>query len=286
MRERRTDAGARETLRLVPYPVAARLRGHFHVHALHERTEARIERVPRMRQVDRNLTHDPARMGREDEEAVAHLHGLLDVVSDEQHGLDRQLPLAPEIEKIVAQRLGGENVERRERLVHQQDVGMNDQRPRESNTLAHAAGELARIRGLEPVEADEIDGLQRAAARLRVGMAERLESELHVLEHRQPGKQREALKHHRDALGGALHGLAEVVHLTARRQLEARDGPQQGRLPGARATQQADDLAGAQCQVHVLEYDELVPIRLPEGLADALHVEQRVPDSSHEDWRS
>jgi hypothetical protein len=122
--------------------------------------------------------------------------------------------------------------------------------------------------------------------RLRVSavrMAECLESELHVLEHSEPGKQREALEHHRDALGGARHDLAEVVHLTARRHLEARDGSQQGGLPGTRATEETDDLAGAQCEVHVLEHDELIAVRLPEGLADALHIEQGRRDSSHED---
>src|ERR1700722_13958639 len=116
MGERRADAGARETLGLVPYPVAARLRGHFHVHPLHERPETGIECVPRMRQVDRDLTHYPARVSREDEEAIAHLHGLLDVVSHEQHGFYRQLPFTPQIQKIVAQRLCSQDVERRERL--------------------------------------------------------------------------------------------------------------------------------------------------------------------------
>ena len=80
---------------------------------------------------------------------------------------------------------------------------MNHQRAREAHPLAHAAGELARVGGLEAVEADEVDRLQRALAHLGLADAERLEPELHVLEHGEPGKQREALEHHRDPRGRA-----------------------------------------------------------------------------------
>ena len=76
---------------------------------------------------------------------------------------------------------------------------MHHQRARKADSLAHAAGELARVGGLEAVEADQVDRLQRARAHLRLRHAERLEPELHVLEHREPGKEREALEHHGDA---------------------------------------------------------------------------------------
>ena len=46
-------------------------------------------------------------------------------------------------------------VERRERLVHQQDIGIDRERAGEIDALAHAAGELAREIVLEAFEADE-----------------------------------------------------------------------------------------------------------------------------------
>src|SRR5258708_37981412 len=95
---------------------------------------------------------------------------------------------------------------------------------REPDSLPHAARQLARICRFESVEADEIDGLQRAAARLPFRMPERLETELHVLQDREPGKQREALEHHRDAGGRPVHRLPEVIDRAARWGLEARDG--------------------------------------------------------------
>ncbi len=44
---------------------------------------------------------------------------------------------------------------------------MHDERAREADALAHAARELARIRGLEAVEADQVDRRERALADLR-----------------------------------------------------------------------------------------------------------------------
>ena len=68
----------------------------------------------------------------------------------------------PQIEQVVAQSLGGQHVERRERLVEQQDVGVDDERAGKADALPHAARQLLRIGVLEPVEADQVDRLDRA----------------------------------------------------------------------------------------------------------------------------
>src|SRR5215469_6763647 len=98
-----------------------------------------------MGQIDRKLAHHPSRMGREDEQAVAHLHRLLDVVGDEEHRPDRQLALTPEIEEVATQRLRSEHIERREGLVHEEDARVYHERTREPDALAHAARELTRV---------------------------------------------------------------------------------------------------------------------------------------------
>ena len=103
---------------------------------------------------------------REHQDAVAHQHRLLDVVRDHQDRADRHAPFAPEVEQVGAQGLGGQHVERRERLVHQQDRGLHDQRARQADALAHAARQLLRIGALEAVEADQVDGRQRPLAAL------------------------------------------------------------------------------------------------------------------------
>ena len=99
-----------------------------------------------LRQLHRDIAQDPAGVAAEDEDPVAHQHGLFDVVRDENHGFDRHLAFGPQIEEVRAQGFGGQDIERRERLVHQENGRMHDQCAREPDALAHATGELARIR--------------------------------------------------------------------------------------------------------------------------------------------
>ena len=57
-------------------------RGHPRVDVVDQLAERRIEAVARLRQVDRDLGHDAAGIGGEDQDAVAHQHRFLDVVRD------------------------------------------------------------------------------------------------------------------------------------------------------------------------------------------------------------
>ena len=78
--------------------------------------------------------------------------------------------------------------------------GMDHQRAREADALAHAARELARIGAFVAVEADQVDRGERALPDLGARQPQRLEAELDVLEHGEPGEQREGLEHHGDAV--------------------------------------------------------------------------------------
>ena len=68
----------------------------------------------------------------------------------------------PQIEQLVLHQLTRLDVERRERLVHQQDLGIEDQRLRERDALAHAARKLVRIPIAEPGETDAREPFARA----------------------------------------------------------------------------------------------------------------------------
>ncbi len=138
---------------------------------------------------------------------------------------------------------------------------MHDEGAREADALAHAARKLARISGLVTVEADEVDGGKRAGADLLLLDAERLEAELHVLQHGEPGKQREALEHHRDAAGGTLDRLSHIDERAALRFRQARDQAQQGRLAGTRAAEQSHDLALFQREIDVVEDQQFAAAR-------------------------
>ena len=109
-------------------------------------------------------------------------------MGDHEDRLDRNAPLLPQVEQVGAQGFGGQHVERRERLVHQEDLRLHDERPREADALAHAAGQFLRIGRFEAVEADGVDRLQRALA----GLVERhtigARPNLDVVEDVEPGK--------------------------------------------------------------------------------------------------
>jgi hypothetical protein len=98
--------------------------------------------VARPRQPHRQLGADAPGVGGQDQDAVGQLDGLLDVVRDDQHRLDREVVALPEPGQLAAQVGRGEHVQRGERLVHQQGVGFDGQRAGEADPLAHAAGQL------------------------------------------------------------------------------------------------------------------------------------------------
>ena len=77
-----------------------------------------------------------------DGDAVAELQRLVEVVADEDDGL---VELLLEIEKLVLELVADQRIERRERLVHEQDVGVGGEGARQADALLHAAGKLVRV---------------------------------------------------------------------------------------------------------------------------------------------
>ena len=85
---------------------------------------------------------------------VGEEHRLGDRVGDEQRGGG---PLGPDALQLEVEPLAGHLVERAERLVEQQDLRLDHQRPGDRDPLAHAAGQLGRPGLLEALEADQLD---------------------------------------------------------------------------------------------------------------------------------
>ena len=90
----------------------------------------------------------------------------------------------------------GSSISRQRRIDHE--------RARKPDALAHAARQFLGIGVLESVEPDQIDRGERAVAALVRRHALRLQPELDVLQHGEPGEQREGLEHHRDARAVAV----------------------------------------------------------------------------------
>ena len=117
----------------------------------------------RARQRDRDGFEDAAGPRAHDVDLVGQVDRLLDVVGDEHHGL---LEVAPELHQPFLHLQLGLRIERAERLVEQDHVGVEQQRAQQRRALAHAARQRVGIEMLEAGEAVFLQQRQRALARL------------------------------------------------------------------------------------------------------------------------
>lgn len=157
-------------------------------------------------------------------DAVAEVHGLVQVVRDEDDGLAERLL---ELEQLVLHLPADERVERGERLVHQQHVRVGRERPGEADALAHPARELRGQRVLPAVEPGECDRLARTSAALGATDALDLERERGVVDHRAVRQQGEVLEHHAHP---AATELAQLLRADGRQVVVAEQDPA-GRRP-------------------------------------------------------
>src|SRR6185295_1480936 len=129
-----------------------------------------VERA-RVRQLDREVVGHPGRPGGEDDDARAEKDRLGDAVGDEEDRLARFLP---DPEQLEVHLLARQRIERAERLVHQHELGIVDERARDRRALLHAAGKLVRTLVLGAGEADEREQRARTLAALLRRQAEDL----------------------------------------------------------------------------------------------------------------
>ena len=137
-------------------------------------------------------------------------------------------------------------VERAERLVEQQDVGLEDDRTRQRHALLLAAGKLRRPAILQALQPHQLQRFERLAARGRAVDLAHAERKQHVLQHRHVREQRVGLEHQPDValLRRRFGDVAAADEDAARgRPVEAGDQRQQRRLARAARPQDGDELA-------------------------------------------
>ena len=146
--------------------------------------------------VDRALLDDPAAL--HDAHEVGHHAHDREVVGDEQVGqAELGLQVGQQLQDLVLH----QHVERRDRLVEHDDVGLERERARDRDALTLSAGELTRIAGAQLLrQRDLIEQFDSRAPRVdalspdlvdleRLGdgvleVAQRVERAVRVLEHR------------------------------------------------------------------------------------------------------
>jgi hypothetical protein len=104
--------------------------------AVRPRYSIAVAGIPRLWQLDVDHEFDLARPPRHHDDLVGKIDRLLDVMGDEH---DSSLVGAANAQQFVLQDEPGLRVERSERLVHQQHVGLDGQGAGNADTLLHPA---------------------------------------------------------------------------------------------------------------------------------------------------
>src|SRR5271165_132927 len=258
------------------------LRDHFSsfptgeqtVELIDERLECRCASVAGAVDVDADLGEDAARVGAEHYDAVGEQDSFLDVVGDDADRLGGELVGGPQVHQLGPQVFGGQNVERGERFVHQQQIGGEDQRPGEPDALPHAAGKFFGVSGFEAVQTDHVDSLEGALPSLCGRDPTGGESEFNIVLNGEPRHQGEGLKHQRCSRVGTVELDAAVANGANGRRDQSGDDPQQGGFPRSGSAQQGHDFTGPQLQIDGVQDAQLITRGAREALADRVDVDE------------
>ena len=110
--------------------------------------------------------------------------------------------------KFVLQLPAYEGVEPAERLVHEQHVGVDRQRPGKSDALLHTTAHLSRAIVFPAAEAHGFYAFRRHSIACFLVDPPYLKTKGYVVEHGTMREQPIALKHHRNLLAAELYQLA------------------------------------------------------------------------------
>src|SRR5262245_37460586 len=200
-------------------------------------------------------------------DAVREQDGLGNAVRDEE---DRLPSLLPDPEQLETHLFARQGVEGPERLVHEQDLRVVDERATDRGPLLHPTGQLPRMRVVEPAQPHEANEIQRHRSRWLAIQSQNLDRQHDVVEHRPPVEQDGRLEDHPDVLAGA--GDRCPVHRDG-----ARTGRHQSRyqleeraLAAAAGTDEHQELVRNDVQRDPVQRLERLTLAQPERLRDVL----------------
>ncbi len=192
------------------------------------------------RQIDLERCADHAGSAGHHDHPIPQEQGLVDAVRDEQ---DRRAGPLPDLHHLLLQALPGNRVERRKRLVHQQQLAVHDENPRDRDELAHAARKLHRIFVRKVLEPHEIEHLVDAPPDICAGHPCGARSERDVAGDRKPRKQRSRVLEHDPARRRWTADRLAFHRDGARRgAVEAGDQVENSRLAAAGRAEHRDEL--------------------------------------------
>ena len=200
---------------------------------------AQLEHVarPLERDVEQRLLAPRPRAHHHD--LVAERDGLVDAVGDEH---DRLAGVGPDPQQLLLQHRLGQLVERRERLVHEQHLGVVGERAGERHALLHAARQLMRVGVGELAEPGLVEPLADHVAPFARGHLAHAQAVRRVVADGHPGEDRLPLEDHR--VGGPVARPALQLGDARRRLLEPGEHAQQRALAAPARADDDEEAAG------------------------------------------
>ena len=221
-----------------------------------QRREARVFLHPLGSRVAERHVDDRAHAGRprrHDDDARREIDGFVDRVGDQQH----RLALGFEhVQQQVLHRRARLCVERAERLVHQQELGLHGVGAGEREALPHAAREVLRMVVGEIAQAHQrhVAAADLGALGCRNAVRRELQAELDVAAHGEPREHAVLLEDHAAIRARPGDRPAVEQHGAAARRDEAGDQVHQRRLAAARGADDGDEFAGSDVEADVVDH--------------------------------
>ena len=181
-------------------------------------------------------------------------------------GRDAQLRL--QLPDLVPGLLAQLGVQVGQRFVEQQQVGFDDHGPGEGHPLLLSARQLGHGTPFQPGQPYQVEGPRHAVRHLRTRHLPGAQAEGHVLEDGHVGKESVVLEDHPGVApvgGHAGDVLAVETHGAGRGEEEPGDHAEDGGLPAAARSQQAEELPVGDRQADVLD-DRVVVEMLCEAI--------------------
>ena len=162
-----------------------RLRHHF-VHIVDVEKIRRRFAVPGPRQRDVETGANRRRVAPKHNNPIGQEYRLLDVVRHHKNAPRGNILLRPKFDQLPAQIFRRKDIQRGERLVHEEDLWVNCQRSRKTHALFHATRQFLRVGSFKALEPHCVERLERSGMSLGMRQAPRKQGRFHVVKDSKP----------------------------------------------------------------------------------------------------
>src|SRR3989441_2485474 len=210
------------------------------------------------RDLDVNALQNGCGPAAEDEHLVGQIHRLEGIVSDEHHRFPR---LFPDPEQLRPEHARGHLVEVAERLVHEEKVRLDGERPGDGDPLLHPARQRQWEFIRELVETHHRQVVQRLPSRLGGGGASSSQGERDVVAHAPPIQQARLLEDVADSEPARVEVRIVDEHLARVGKGEPSNDIEDRRLAASRRSHHATEFLSADGESDIAK-DRQPPARL------------------------